>query len=585
MTSHALKKPPSKIELRDRQDGVESLARELRIPEFLAHALRCRGIRSANELDLSLGNLEDASGLPDIEKAAQRLARAVKENENIAVAGDFDADGATASVLCVSFLKSLGATRVSWHIPDRVRFGYGLSPGFCREILDLEPNVIVTVDQGVSSVDGVALAAADGVDVIVTDHHLPPDTLPAAYAIVNPAMKESSFRGKLAGVGVAFYLMGVVWRTLQRDGFFAGVSRSSPDIRDWLDLVALGTVADLVPLDRNNRILIRQGLERIRSGRGNVGISALAQAARRPLDTLRAEDLGFVIAPRVNAAGRIASMRAGVECLLSQDRKQARARAARLNELNVKRRSLQDDMLATAGDLVSACDRAADAHCLYHNSFHEGVVGLVAGRAKDALEVPVAVFADSQPLSLGEVKGSLRSVEGVHIRDVLAEIDAEYPNLIQRFGGHAMAAGLTLRKGSLNRFQTILESGVGERLKNARPRGICRSDGDLPAAELTYENARLIEEFGPWGQDFEEPLFHGRFEVVHAAAMGPRRQHTRMTLVKDNRNVEAIAFNSPPPDTPRVTLTYRLRVKRFQGQESAQLLVRDVQPEGTGLIT
>ena len=567
---------PLNIQLRDCAEGIEALARDLEVPPFLARVFRSRGIREPKDLDLSLSGLEQPNGLPDIHRAAERLCVAIENQEHIAIVGDFDADGATATSLCVSFLKKVGCSQVSFHVPDRAGFGYGLSTAFCEHVLVQKPKVIVTVDNGVSSIDGIALAQAAGVDVIVTDHHLPPESLPNAFAIVNPALEQSKFEGSLAGVGVAFYLMWVVWRLLEKHGRFDGEDVQAFSITEWLDLVALGTVADLVPLDRNNRILVSQGLLRMKRGQTAPGIRALCAIAKRSLSTLSVRDLGFAVAPRLNAAGRIADMRTGVHCLLAQESKQARKLAVRLNEFNQARRSIQSDMTRIAQELVDKSDRDSPAYCLHHDSFNEGVVGLVASRVKEWTGRPVAAFANSQPASLRQIKGSMRSVDGVHIRDILVEIDSRYPYLIQSFGGHAMAAGLTIRSESLVRFQTVFQERVRIHLENTPPPGTWVTDGELETESLTEENARLIERFEPWGKGFEEPLFHGQFGIVVQRVLGGR--HLKLVLERDGKTIEGIAFNRGALKSKEAILVYHLRLNRYGAQDTLQLDIQAIQP-------
>lgn len=567
---------PLNIGLRDCPEGIETLARDLEIPSFLARVFRSRGIHTPEDLDLSLSRLERPDGLPDIHRAAERLHAAITNQEHIAIVGDFDADGATATALCVSFLRRVGCSRVTFHVPDRVRFGYGLSTAFCEQILLHEPDVVVTVDNGVSSVDGVALAQAAGVDVIVTDHHLPPELLPNAFAIVNPALEQSTFEGKLAGVGVAFYLMWVVWRLLEDRGRFESGNVQAVRITEWLDLVALGTVADLVPLDHNNRILVRQGLLRIQRGHTGTGIRSLCAVANRSLSTLSVRDLGFAIAPRLNAAGRIADMNLGVQCLLAEKPKHARKLAVHLNEINQTRRSVQSTMTRTAHELIAKSDRDAPAYCLYHDTFNEGVVGLVASKAKEWTGKPVAVFANSQPASARQIKGSVRSVDGVHIRDVLAEIDSRYPYLILKFGGHAMAAGLTIRTNSLTRFQAIFQDVVSQYLKDIPPPGTWVTDCELETRFLNEATTRLIDRYEPWGKGFEEPLFHGQFRIVFERVLAGR--HLRLTVERDGKTFEAIAFNREPLNSDQAVLVYYLRLNRYGAQTNVQLDIQAMQP-------
>ena len=555
------------------------------LPPFLRTALAARGVASMAELDLPLAELHPPETLPDIDAAAERLCHAVTHGERILIAGDFDADGATACALCVSLLRAFGADdrNLTYLVPNRFEFGYGLTPELVKLALEREPDVIVTVDNGVSSLEGVALAQSCGVDVIVTDHHLPGDERPPAHALVNPNLPESTFPSRnLAGVGVAYYVMGALRRALQQDGHFQRYGLAEPKLANWLDLVAIGTVADVVPLDRNNRILVHNGLRRMRAGRTGVGIKALAEVAKRSLFKLAAADLGFAIAPRLNAAGRLQDMAIGIECLLADDLATARRQAQALDEMNVKRRQIEMDMNEDALALIEGEGEneggnegenketpAAKAICVYQPHWHQGVVGIVAARMRERFHRPVIAFADADTTGNGdELKGSARSIPGLHIRDAIADC-ARQPGLVGKFGGHAMAAGLSIKRSHLPRFRAAFNDAVASRVSERDLAGIIVTDGELSGADLTLHNAHLINRHGPWGKDFEEPTFHGEFDVVAQRTVGER--HLKLVLKLDDRTVDAIAFDQEPIDGERVRAVYRLTVNDYQDAETLQL--------------
>ena len=540
------------------------------LPVFLRDALAARGVTDAAEMDLSLNQLHAPDLLPGVEAAAERLATAITEDERILIAGDFDADGATASALCVSALRAMGAGDVDFLVPNRFEYGYGLSPELVDVALSRSPGVIVTVDNGVSSVDGVALAKANGVDVVVTDHHLPGDELPAAHAIVNPNLADSAFpSGNLAGVGVAFYVMGAVRQRLRGLGFFESRGIAEPNLADWLDLVALGTVADVVPLDRNNRILVHQGLRRIRGGRTRPGVLALVEVSGRAASTLSAKDLGFAIGPRLNAAGRLEDMSIGIQCLLADDDRSARTLAERLDEFNRARRDIEAGMVEEAMGLLDGEVGDDVAICVYQQNWHQGVIGIVAGRMRERYHRPAIVFADAGASSPGELKGSARSIPGLHIRDAIAECATRYPGLLGPFGGHAMAAGLTVRHAHLQRFRHAFNEVVATRVSERDLAGVIVTDGELEAADMRIDNARLIAAHGPWGQGFDEPLFHGEFDVVMQRVVGER--HLKLALKHDGRVVDAIAFNTEPLPGNRARAVYRLGVNDYGDADTLQL--------------
>ena len=570
---------PLIIEERGQNIRHEELSKELAVPPFFARVLGARGVTSKKELDLSLNFLAGPNGLPGVDQAASRLVQAINRGERILVVGDFDADGATASALVVSLLREMGVADVDYLVPNRFEFGYGLTPEIVRVAAKREPALIITVDNGVSSVDGVQLANELGIDVVITDHHLPPKDLPKATAIVNPNLQETTFESPfLAGVGVAYYLMAVVRAKLRAEKYFESHDVSEPILADWLDLVALGTVADVVPLDRNNRILVYQGLRRMRLGHLRPGMRALIEISDRSLGTLSAQDLGFAVGPRLNAAGRLDDIGLGIQCLLAQDLDSARSMAVALDELNKARRAIEDEMNVDAKVLISeSTDVEAPALCVYDASWHQGVVGIVAGRMRERFHRPVIAFADSGDISPGEIKGSARSVPGLHIRDALDDVASRFPGLVDKFGGHAMAAGLTIKRIHLDRFRRAFADAVANRIEPRDLAGIIASDGVLAVEDLNVDNARLIEAYGPWGQGFDAPVFHGEFELISQRLVG-RGKHLKLIVKQEGKVVDAIAFNQETIKSDRVTMAYKLEVNRYLDKETLQLLVEHVSP-------
>ncbi len=545
---------------------------------ILCRVYAARGLSRREDLDLSLDRLLPVSSLEGVEAGARLLA-SHRESGRVLVIGDFDADGATGSALIVRALRALGFAHVDFLVPNRFRFGYGLTPEIVALAATRRPSLIVTVDNGVSSVEGVEAARALEIPVLITDHHLPGAALPRAQVIVNPNLAGSTFASPaLAGVGVAFYVVAALARALGRSDFRAS---------DLLDLVALGTVADVVPLDRNNRVLVEQGLRRIRAGRCVPGIRALIESTGRRLAELTAADLGFAVAPRLNAAGRLTDMSVGIACLLADEAGQATALAAQLAKLNEERREIEQRMQLEAIDLAAAVrfDAAggeALGLCLYDDSWHQGVVGLVAGRIKDRLHRPVIAFARSEG---GALRGSARSVSGINIRDVLDGIATRHPGLIDKFGGHAMAAGLTLCESNLEKFRDAFAREIAARADEDSLTGIIHSDGELTAAELSVETARLLRGAGPWGQGFPEPIFDGTFRIADARIVGGRhlklqlRESSAAARAARSAPLEAIAFGyvggameDPALRTGNeVSLAYRLEVNEWNGAERVQL--------------
>jgi len=552
----------------------------LDLPEQLHPLLRrlyaSRNVAGAQELELSLDRLIPVGQLGGIDAAVALLCRHHALGSKIIVVGDFDADGATSTALVVRHLQRLGFKEVGFLVPNRFEYGYGLTPEIVRLAATQRPQLLITVDNGISSHAGVAEATLLGMETLITDHHLPAPTLPAAAAIVNPNAPGDGFPSKsLAGVGVAFYLMAALTREMQR---LAGSSKL-PSVADLLDLVALGTVADLVPLDANNRVLVQQGLRRIRAGRTLPGIEALLEASGKSPGRVIASDLGFQVGPRLNAAGRLDDMSIGIRCLLTDDLNEARQLAGRLSQLNQDRRELEQQMQHEAMQAVADMSDAANLPlgvCLFDESWHQGVVGLVASRVKDRVHRPVIALARGDADSL---KGSARSVPGVHIRDVLAAISTRAPGLIEKFGGHAMAAGLTLPAARLAEFCDAFDAEVSRWMTLDDTTGVVHSDGELSAGELTLDIAHLLRQSGPWGQAFPEPLFDGCFDVRHIRVLGER--HLKLEVRHDDGAIcEAIAFRHfDYDDAPtvaansRVELAYRLDVNQYNGSERLQLVV------------
>jgi single-stranded-DNA-specific exonuclease len=547
----------------------------------MAQIYRARGVESVEELDLTLPCLLRPSQLDGAAHAAKLIADAVMAGRHIRFVGDFDADGATSSVVGVAALKAMGAANVTFIVPNRFEFGYGLTPEIVAIAMIDRPDVIITVDNGISSIEGVRAARAAGATVVITDHHLPGRELPAADAIVNPNLPGCEFGSRnLAGVGVIFYVLTLVRAQLRERGWFERIGIEPPNMADYLDLVALGTVADVVPLDRNNRILVQQGLRRIQAGKARPGIRALCEASGRAMATLSAADLAFALGPRLNAAGRLDDMSIGIRCLLADNLIEARSLATALEELNESRRMIQQQMTQEAELAVVDVDLRGEQRlglCVYREGWHQGVVGIVAGKLKDRFGRPTIAFADAGATAPDELRGSARSISGVHIRDALDAIATRYPGLIQRFGGHAMAAGLSIRRVHLARFSDAFATEIGRWVTAEEIGGVVLSDGELSAAELDLSLADEIARGGPWGQGFPEPMFHGDFDIVHQRVVGER--HLKLSLRIGKRVVDAIAFNQTPlRDTSRARIAYRLSRNDFRDRVTLQLVVEYIEP-------
>ncbi len=544
---------------------------------------RGRNIANLDDLENGLKGLTHFNVLKGMPQAAQILADAVVQNKRIIIVGDFDADGATSTSVCILALRAMGYQNVDFLVPNRFDFGYGLSVPIVDEAAKQGAEVIVTVDNGISCIDGVTHAKSLGMQVVVTDHHLPGDVLPPADAIVNPNQPGCEFPSKnLAGVGVAFYIMLALKAELQQQGHFERAGLAPPNLASLLDIVAVGTVADVVVLDKNNRILVHQGLQRIRAGKCRPGIKALVEVANRDCAHLTSTDLGFVVGPRLNAAGRLDDMSQGIACLLEDETIQARMIAAELDALNKERREIETGMKAQAETVLEqmALDEGdmPSALVVYREDFHQGVIGIVAGRLKEKYLKPVIAFAHQDDEI---IKGSARSIPGVHIRDVLDEVNTRYPGVIEKFGGHAMAAGLSLPVAKLQDFEQAFVDIARAHMAKLDGNHALLSDGDLSSKELCLPFAHLLRQAGPFGQGFESPLFDGEFALLDQRLVG--QKHLKMVLKSDGANeVDAIAFNVDLKSWPnamvkRVHIAYRLDINVFRGQETVQLIVEQIE--------
>ncbi|KJM63065.1 single-stranded-DNA-specific exonuclease RecJ [Pluralibacter gergoviae] len=572
------------IQLR-RREVDDSIALPETLPPLLRRLYASRGVTKAEELERSVKGMLPWQQLSGVEKAAERLYDAFREGLRIIVVGDFDADGATSTALSVLALRQLGGGNVDYLVPNRFEDGYGLSPEVVDQAHARGAQMILTVDNGISSIAGVERARALGIPVLVTDHHLPGDELPDADAIVNPNLRDCGFPSKsLAGVGVAFYLM-LALRTFLRDkGWFEAQGITPPNLAELLDLVALGTVADVVPLDANNRILTWQGLSRIRAGKCRPGIKALLEVSNREAQKLAASDLGFALGPRLNAAGRLDDMSVGVALLLCDNIGEARQLASDLDALNQTRKEIEQGMQAEALTLCDKLERSAEALpgglAMYHPEWHQGVVGILASRIKERFHRPVIAFA---PAGDGTLKGSGRSIQGLHMRDALERLDTLYPGLMIKFGGHAMAAGLSLEEAKFDEFQRRFGELVTEWLDPALLQGEVLSDGPLSGQEMTMDVAQMLRDAGPWGQMFPEPLFDGRFRLLQQRLVGERHLKVIVEPIGGGPLLDGIAFNVdtalwPDSSVREVTLAYRLDINEFRGNRSLQIIIDALWP-------
>ena len=575
-------KPQTQLRRREVDDSIT-------LPDDLSPLLRrlyaSRGVKTSDDLQRGLKGMLHWRDLTGVEKAVEMLHDAFEKNLRIMVVGDFDADGATSTALSVLALRAMGCQSVEYLVPNRFEDGYGLSPEVVDQAHARGAQMIMTVDNGISSHAGVDHAHKLGIGVLVTDHHLPGDTLPNADAMVNPNLADCPFPSKsLAGVGVAFYLMLVLCNHLKDKGWFDSRGIAVPKIVEFLDLVALGTVADVVPLDANYRILTWQGLSRIRAGVCRPGIKALLEIANRDASKLVASDLGFALGPRLNAAGRLDDMSVGVALLLCDNLGEARVLANELDALNQTRKEIEQGMQAEALTLCEQLERSSDelpgGLAMYHPEWHQGVVGILASRIKERFHRPVIAFA---PAGNGQLKGSGRSIQGLHMRDALERLDTLYPGLMLKFGGHAMAAGLSLEEARFDEFQRYFGELVTEWLDPALLQGEILSDGELSPQEMTIEMAQMLREAGPWGQMFPEPLFDGRFRLLQQRLVGERHLKVMVEPVGGGPLLDGIAFNVdtaiwPDNGVREVTLAYRLDINEYRGNRSLQLIIENLWP-------
>ena len=554
------------------------------VSPVLQRIFAARGISSSQQLQHGLDQLLPYNSMLNIEAAAQRLFMAIRNQQRVLILGDYDADGATSCAVAIRALRMLGLEQVDYLVPSRFKFGYGLSAEIVAVAREFKPDLIVTVDNGIASVAGVKAAREAGIDVVITDHHLPGKELPEANVIVNPNQTGDVFASKaLAGVGVVFYLMLALRACMREANWFAQHQQSMPNLAELLDIVALGTVADVVPLDHNNRILIEQGLRRIRAGKAHAGIVALIQIARRDYRYISATDLAFAIAPRLNAAGRLEDMSLGIECLLTDDQDSAVTLATELDNINHERRAISRDMEDEAETMLQqlhlseASDALPVCYCLYQPHWHQGVSGILAGRIKDRTHRPSIVFAKGEQ---GELKGSARSIPGFHIRDAMEAVAAGNPGLIAKFGGHAMAAGLTIAEADFELFAQCFNEYAENVMDEDVLMQCIHTDGQLTQGELSMLTAQQIEQAGPWGQEFPEPLFEGRFVVLEQRRIGADQRHLKLRLGYDNIEIDAVAFNQPEDSmlegNDQVSITYRMAVNRYRGFENLQIVVNDV---------
>lgn len=559
------------------------------IPDVLKRIYATRGITDASQLDKQLQTLLPFNSLKGIDNACLRLEKALREQQRILIIGDFDADGATSTALAVTALRVMGAPSVDYLVPNRFEFGYGLTPAIVDVASTWKPDLIITVDNGIASFDGVDRANELNIDVLITDHHLPAEQLPNACAIVNPNQQGCAFASKsIAGVGVIFYVMLALRRHLVNKQWFVQNTIPEPNMASFLDLVALGTVADVVGLDQNNRIMVNQGLLRIRQGLCREGIKALIEISGRERSKLREADLGFALAPRLNAAGRLDDMALGIECLITDNQQQARLYCQQLNELNEERKQIEMEMKEQAVLALDKLSISSDAKghlplalCLHDKTWHQGVIGILAGRIKDKYHRPIIAFATVEH---GELKGSARSVSGLNIRDVLAAIDKDHPGLITKFGGHAMAAGLSIQSSLLDKFRQALLNEVHKHLDLSQCEGELLTDGPLSPNEFCLETAHLIHQAGPWGQLFSEPVFNNIFEILDQRIVG--KNHLKLTLIpkEGGQPLDAIVFNVDLKSWPNhrakyIHAAYKLDVNFFQGRTKLQLLVQAMYPQ------
>ncbi len=567
------------------------------LPENLHPIIRqiyaARGVLNVNELDLKVAQLAAIDSLMGLDQGCEVLFAALTAQKKITVIGDFDADGATSTALMMEALFMLGSRNHDFLVPNRFEYGYGLTPEIVEIAAAQGAELLITVDNGISCLAGVEKAKALGLQVIITDHHLPGEKLPQADAIINPNQHGCNFVSKsLAGVGVAFYFMLAMRKYLREKNWYQSQQINEPNLASLLDLVALGTVADVVSLDNNNRIIVEQGLKRIRAGATRPGIQALIEIAGKNQQQLVASDFGFALGPRINAAGRLDDMAFGINCLLAKDMMTARSMALELDDLNKARREIEQGMQVEAETVLKQLNFDEDtlpfAISLYQRDWHQGVIGIVAGRLKEKFHRPAIVFAKGSDKNSEEkiedaeqeIKGSARSIPGLHIRDLLEHISCQHPKLINKFGGHAMAAGLSIKAKNFTRFSQLFAQYASERIKPEDLEGVILSDGNLPTSEFTLNFAQQIRDAGPWGQNFPEPIFDDNFTLIQQRIVGEK--HLKLVVEKDNKLLDAIAFNVDVKSWPNhnaqgVHLAYRLDINEFRGKQTVQLMVEHLQ--------
>ena len=566
-----------KIKLQQRVCNEHLLNENTQLHPILQRIFSAREIQSFEQVEYSLKSLIPPDQITNLQQAADCLVTHLQQKSNILIFGDYDADGATSTALCVRALGLLGHSNINFVLPDRFKDGYGVSLGVAERLVELKPDLVITVDTGIASFKGLECLRQANIDVIVTDHHLPADALPDATVIVNPNAYSQSKGKNLAGVGVAFYLMLAVRSALRSTDWFK--SKPEPNLAECLDLVAIGTVADLVPLDYNNRILVNEGLKRLRAGACSAGILKLIEISGRNRQTLSSQDIGFSLAPRLNAAGRLDNMTIGVQTLLTDDETTASQLVNELENMNKYRREIQTQMTEQAVAMLPDVLQEQGEHSfvLYQPDWHEGVVGIIASKVKDITYRPVISFASSGDNML---KGSGRSISGIHLRDMLDLVDKSEPDLIVRFGGHAMAAGLTIKESDLDSFSTCFETVLQQHVDPSCFQNIALSDGEIEPGEMTLDLAKLLRDAGPWGQKFGMPAFDGKFKVLDQRVLS--NKHLKFVLKPENASkpVDAILFfagdQQLKTNFQTLHIFYEMNVNEFRGEQSLQLMIRNI---------
>jgi single-stranded-DNA-specific exonuclease len=571
------------IKIKRRVIPEGNLLLDIGLTPLIRNLYLSRGVTDFNQINYKLNHLHKPNKLSGIKAAAKIVIEAIQSNKKIVIVGDFDADGATATALSIRALRAFGHNNIDFLVPNRFDFGYGLSSALIPILTSMQAELIITVDNGISSINGTQSAIDAGMQVIITDHHLQGQVLPNAHAIVNPNLNGDEFPSKnLAGVGVVFYLLAEIRAQLHQQNWFEQKQLQPPNLAQWLDIVALGTVADLVSLDDNNRIFVTEGIKRIQAGRCAEGIKALIKIAGREIDKTNTETFGFVIAPRLNAAGRLEDMSVGIELLLTDDENQAQHLARELDSINQTRKEIQAEMQSFADSVVKELKnikKLPQGVCLYHKDWHQGVVGLLASKVKDKTHRPVIAFAPENNEST-ILKGSARSIAGFHIRDALVKIETQHPGLMDKFGGHAMAAGLSIEQKNYNKFRLIFDELVNDSLTQEQRQHIIETDGELDSYDLCLAVAEELQQHGPWGQNFPAPLFDGWFNVIEKKEVGSG--HCKMTLQTQDQSkkIEAIAFGIHPnefnQEGQKNQITYKLDINEFRGRRMIQLIVQDI---------